>query len=134
MTEEKKEEHHTSHKDKDKKTFTQKVRENPWIISTVVLAVLVLIMLIFGSNGSSLGKTISSDEAGQNLVAYLNTQTGGGVSFVSSEPFDDSPFYEVVVSYNGENIPVYATRDGKYYSSQLVPIQNSAVQNDSSIN
>ena len=110
MDEEEKE-HVPEKKSKHKISLTKKIRENPWIISTVVLCVLVVIMLLFGT--SATGNVVSEKKASDNLINFLNEQTGGGVSYVSSE--SEGLMYKVTVLYNSQEIPVYVTKDGKYY-------------------
>lgn len=106
-----KHENPVEHKHKKKFLSIKHIRENPWIISTAVLGLLIVIVLIFGGSGT--GKVVSEKTASDNLVSFLNEQTGGGVEYVSSEK--DGMLYKVTVSYQSQNIPVYVTKDGKYY-------------------
>jgi hypothetical protein len=126
MEKEKSEKAHGVHKahshHKNKKSVASKIRGNPWIISTFVLGLLVLIILITGSSGAT-GKIVSEKQASENLLNFLNTQTGGGVEYVSSET--DGLLYKVTVSYNSQNIPVYVTRDGKYYVQSVANLEDS---------
>jgi hypothetical protein len=100
-------------------SLTKKVRDNPWVISTFVLGILVLIMLVSSFSPSVTGKIVSQEVASENVLNFLNSQTGGGVEFVSSEPVKDSKLYEIIVSYNGQEIPVYVTNDGEYYVQSI---------------
>ncbi len=106
----------------NKKKVHEKLRDNPWILSTIVLGVLVLILVISSFYGST-GKVISGEKAGVALAQFLNTQTGGGVEYSSSE--DAGSLYEINVTYQGNEIPVYVTKDGKYYVQGVVPIISS---------
>jgi hypothetical protein len=106
---------------KRKNSYVKKVRENPWIVSSIVLAILVIIMLV--SSFGSTGKVVSESKAAESLIGFLNEQTGGGVEFVSAE--DAGLLYMVTVSYNGQNIPVYVTKDGKYYVQGVAELDAS---------
>jgi len=99
------------------------MRENPWIVSTLVLgiAVLILIIMVLGK-GSMTGNVIAGEEAGKSIVDYLNSRVGGGVGYVSYE--DLGNIYEVTVSYQGENVPVYVSKDGKYFIQGVLPISS----------
>jgi len=96
----------------DDSSITDKVRENPWVLATLVLAVITLILLV-GDLGSGTGAAIgtaSQSEVETKTLDFLNSQVGGGVTLVSSS-FSNG-LYEVVVSFQGAEIPVYVTADG----------------------
>ena len=99
---------------------------NIWLISSVILgvtAVILLGMILF--RGGAAGNVISGDDAGKSLVQYLNQQTNGGVEFVS---FTDKGYlYEVKVKYQGQEIPVYTTKDGKYFVQGATPLTDNLV-------
>ncbi len=116
-TKEKKEE--IVHSDKNKENLTGKFKENPWILATLVLGVLVLVLLFGGFSGLT-ESNVTGEDAGKSIVTFLNSQTGGGVEYVSSE--DMGNVYKITVSYQNQNIPVYVTKDGEYYVQGLVPI------------
>lgn len=121
MSEDEKENHEV-HSHKKKVSIVKKIRHNPWVMSTIVLVVLVVIVLVSGFTGST-GKVVSESKASDNLLGFLNTQTGGGVSYVSSE--DLGLLYEITVQYNGQDIPVYVTKDGKYYVQGISELSSS---------
>jgi len=91
---------------------------NWWMVSTIVLGVILIILLI---SGGITGNVIGTTEAGEKLVAYLNVQTGGGVELISVNSQDS--LYEIMVSYQDQQIPVYITKDGKYFIQGAVPIE-----------
>jgi len=107
--------------------FTEKLRKNPWMVSTIVLAIFTLILLYFSFQGGITGNVISGDSAGNKLVDYLNSKTGGGVSYVSSK--DLGNLYEITVSYKEQDIPVYTTKDGNYFIQAAVPITGNVASN-----
>jgi hypothetical protein len=98
-----------------------KLRENPWIISTIVLAVVGVVLIFYLSSGGLGGAGgVSGQTAGQNLVSFVNAQGGGNASLVSAEK--DGTLYKVTVKYNGQDIPVFVTLDGKYLVTTPVPL------------
>ncbi len=105
-----------------------KSKINSWQITAIILgiSILILLFIIFkeGINGDS-SKTISGDEAGKSLVQFLNQKTNGGVEFVSS--IDKGYLYEVKVKYQGQEMPVYTTKDGKYFVQGATPLTDEPV-------
>ena len=109
-----------------KTRFSSRLKRNPWIASTGILITicLILIAFIFGF-GSSTGNVVSENEAGTKIVSFLNSKVGGGVSQSSIE--DIGSVYKVMVSYQGGDIPVYVTKDGKYFVQGLTPLTGEAI-------
>ena len=108
-----------------KKTLTEKSRENPWIISTVVLGIVALIFIFgnFSSTGSVItGGVVSEVDAGSNLLAFANEQVAGGVELLSMEDYDDY-LYLATLEIQGDQVPVYVTKDGKYLISSLMSLE-----------
>lgn len=115
--------------DPDKKVdfskFSKKVKKNPWIVSTVVLGLALIVLLVLNFTGNVTGAfgssdVIGPDVAGDKIVSFLNEQTGGGVEYVSAE--DKGNLYEVTVAYNGQDVPVYVTKDGAYFVQGAIPM------------
>ncbi|MEK6875517.1 MAG: thioredoxin domain-containing protein [Nanoarchaeota archaeon] len=114
--------------EEDKNNFKiSKVRT--WQIISGVLFIALMISLFMGFKGGVTGNVISENEAGASLVSYLNAQTGGGVEFVSSA--DKGNLYEISVSYQGQNIPVYITKDGEYFIQEINPITGEVIKDNS---
>jgi len=101
--------------------------KNPWMLVSIVLGIALAISLVFVFRGGMTGNVISENEAGKSLVSYLNAQTGGGVEYISSK--DIGNLYETTVSYQGQNIPVYITKDGEYFVQGAVSINGNAIAN-----
>lgn len=121
-----------SHAHKKKSSLTKKIRENPWIVSSFVLAVLVVIMIVSSFGGSATGKMISEKNIGPMAVDFVNTELlQGQGSVVLSSVSKEEGFYKVSVSYNGQIVPLYFTRDGYYIGSALVSV-NSVEPSESS--
>ena len=99
----------------------KKIGNNYWAVATIVLTLVLIILLV---NGNAFSTSIGKDKAGQSVVDFLNSQTGGGVELV--EVTSDGEFYQVMVSYQEQSIPLSVTKDGKYLAqlTQLEPITN----------
>lgn len=98
----------------------KKANKNPWMLTSAILGIALLISLIFLFSEGETGKAIPKEKAGEAITNYLNSQTGGGVKYVSSS--DKGNLYEVIVSYQGKNIPVQITKDGVYFVRGITPI------------
>jgi len=113
--------------DSNKDSLTEKFRENPWVLSTLVLGVVTLILLVGGfggiTGGTITGGVVSEGEAGDAMINFANAQ-GAGAELV--EVNDDGDFYEVILSINGQEMPVYVTKDGKYFTQALIPLDEAA--------
>lgn len=106
----------------EKKTIFGNMRENPWILSTFVLGVLVLILIIGSFSGKLTGNVVSGDSAGQQMLDYFNSN---GVEDLTIKSVDDvSGVYKVNFEYQGAVVPYYVTKDGKYAGS-LSPLSLS---------
>jgi len=125
-TEDKKESHE-SNKEKSKEIseqikniskkadFTKSLRQNPWIISTFILGLVVLILLIGNNLGGMTGNVISSTAAGEKLLSYYMQNGASDLEIDSIEEM--SGLYQINFKYQGTIIPVYVTKDGKYAGS-----------------
>ena len=100
-----------------------------WMPAFIVVSLLLVGMIVM--NGGITGSTIISEtEAGESLVAFLNEKTDGGVTLLEVEKQDS--LYEVTVSYQGQEIPVYMTADGKYFvqtAEEINPTGETGTQN-----
>jgi protein-disulfide isomerase len=105
----------------EERPFTKKARSNPWMISTIVLAVFALILIIGSFSGIGLtGNVISEDKAGQIVVDFAEQQTGEQIELVGIS--EEAGLYEVVVLYQEQEIPLYLTKDGKNLVQGLTPL------------
>ncbi|MBI2630105.1 hypothetical protein HYW76_03310 [Candidatus Pacearchaeota archaeon] len=107
---------------------------NTWKISAVILGIVAAILLVILFTGKTMGNTVPGNEAGKGLVQYLNQKTNGGVEFISSA--DKGYLYEIKVRYQGKEIPVYSTKDGKYFVQSAIPLTDQQVMgnNAASVN
>jgi len=108
--------------------FTEKMRENPWTVSTFILMFLVIIFIVTTFSGNLTGNVISKDKAATNLITYLNTVADSPITLVDVKNSGD--LYLVTIKYQEKDIPVYLTKDGNYYTLNLIPIlTNSSSSN-----
>ena len=103
-----------------KNSFLCKVRNNPWMLSSIVLGVFVLILLISNFSGGMTGNVISETDAGEIILGFAEKQTGQVLEI--SEINDVSGIYEVIILYEGEEVPLYITKDGENLVSNLMPL------------
>src|SRR3989344_694364 len=99
--------------------------KNPWKIAAIILGLImfVLIYMLYTANALP-GTNISGEKAGTIVTDYLNGRTGGGVGYISNSNLGD--LYQITVSYQGQNIPVFITKDGKYFVQLALPISGEA--------
>jgi len=116
MTEEKKK--------TDYKKVLKKFSQNYWAVATVVLVVLLLISLLTVGTGCG---SINANVVGGRVLDFANQQ-GMNAELVSVN--DDGQLYEVVLAIDGQEVPVYATKDGKSLipPDGLIPLTANAVQ------
>ncbi|MDD5012645.1 MAG: thioredoxin domain-containing protein [Candidatus Nanoarchaeia archaeon] len=110
MEEEKKEHEHHEHEHHKKNNLTEKIRENPWILTTFVLGILAVILVGTTVLGGFTGN-ISADSAGTKIMDFYNTMGVKGLTLESVT--EVSGLYQVNLIYDGDVIPVYMTKDGK---------------------
>jgi glutaredoxin len=105
----------------------EQVKKNPWMISTIILGILALILLIIVFRGGVTGNVISADVAGERLIEFANSQ---GAAATLVEVNDNGEFYEVVVSINGQELPLYVTKDGEFFTQSLIPLTGDVVNSN----
>lgn len=114
-----------------KTNFTSKLRQNPWMVTSAVLGILCIIFIALSLRGGVTGNVISEDSAGENLVAFAQSQLPD-IQVLSVEK-DASGLYKITFtsSKSGESY-IYSTLDGKYLISSLIPVTTSLAGADSS--
>ncbi len=103
-----------------------KLRNNPWIASTFVLAIVLIVVIIINGGVKGNSPTVSADTAGASVVTFLNANPNladGGVTLVSSAR--EGELYKVTLKYQGQDVPIYTTLDGKFLVSSIVPLDGS---------
>ncbi len=104
-----------------------RVKKNPWMIVSVILAVVVIVLLVMMYTSSSVsGKTVTGKVAADNVVKFAQ---GQGLAATYTDVNDLGAFYEVNLSMNGQEFPVYVTKDGEKMATGLIPLTGSATTN-----
>jgi len=85
-------------------------RINLWQALTLILAVLFVGAML--GKIPTLGPQVNSNEAANKAVSYINSNLiqSGSCSLVSAK--DIGGLYNVTINYQGQEIPVYITKDG----------------------
>ncbi len=123
MEEEEKKE--PEHEHSNKKSITEKIRENPWVLSTFVCAALVIILLIATFSGGITGN-VSKEKAADNLVNYAKLQ---GVDVSVNKVSEDSGLYNLNVDIDGQATSIYMTKDGRNIVNGLIPVLSQSSSN-----
>ena len=104
------------------------MRKNPWVASTFVLGLFVIVLLITNFSGGISGNVISQDEAGKKLLAFYQSNGVEGLELGTIE--DLGLIYQINFIYQNNTIPLYMTKDGNLAGS-LNPINGDASSNPS---
>jgi len=114
--------------------ITHHLRKNPWIISTFVLGIFVLFFLYNSyANGGSVSGMISANQVGQKVVAFINQNPSNpGVQATLKDVSSANGLYTVNVLYRGQTIPLYATKDGKFFTQTLTSFDSSGTATSNS--
>ena len=100
------------------------LRRNPWIISTLVFGILSAVLIANSFYGTSFsGGSISPDEAGAKIAKFLNENAGAEVTV--NDVSTESGMYKVNLNYQGGLIPIYVTKDGKYFIQSPVSLDEN---------
>jgi protein-disulfide isomerase len=108
-----------------------------WMLATLILSLILVVYVIYGSvtNSGVSGNTILSEqEIGVKAVAFINDQLlqGKGNVTLNTITKTDS-LYEVVVDFQGQQVPTYFTGDGKYFvGSQIMSTSEKIAADNSS--
>jgi len=99
----------------ESKSITIKLPKlNYWAILSFILLV-VLVFVLFGNikpTGSFL--VVSKEDVGKKVIDFINSNlVSPGTSASLAEVKDIGSVYEIITEYQGQKIPVYATKDGK---------------------
>ncbi|MCX8178608.1 MAG: thioredoxin domain-containing protein [Candidatus Aenigmarchaeota archaeon] len=94
---------------KDKHSESKKTERNWWMYSTALLSVVVIAMAFVFLRPTN-PKTV-----GNIVVTYINenlVQDADKATLTSVE--EEAGMYKVITTYKGQEIPVYASKDGKF--------------------
>jgi len=129
-----------SDKSEGKESLTDKIRENPWIVATLVLGILALIILLgnfIGFTGGSIttfpgsitGGTVGVSDIGNMILEIVNSQ-GGDAELIDVSK--EHGLYKVTFSSGGQESSVYVTLDGENIVNGLIPLSVLLQQDESS--
>jgi protein-disulfide isomerase len=115
------EEHHEHHKKKSGVNF--------WMMSTLILVIVLLIVVgvsfsgMIGNGSSSNTKVLTADQVGKNAKAYIETNLiPPGSTIAINNVTETDGVYLISSTYQGQQIPIYMTADGKYMFLSAVDI------------
>lgn len=98
---------------------------NGWRTLSLILGIVVIVLLFMQFSGGGItGNVIAEDVAAQNLIDFVNAQGSGEASVVNVERV--GALYQITISYNGENVPVFVSLDGEYAVLDPIPLGDSA--------
>lgn len=104
----------------------KKIKSNPWILTTIILAIIVLLMgIVIYTNNSS------SKKVGNDFIEFINAQGQTTVEFIDAEDYG-SNLYQVTVANEGQESPVYLTKDGKYWVQIIASITGKTISEQTS--
>lgn len=110
-----------NHTEKTNFNSGKRLKAQPWIISTVILAAVIVIILLggFGSiTGGAIGVASKADVE-TKILDFVKSQTGETVEIVDSGY--ENGLYTVTVLYQGREIPLYTTADGENLVQGVTP-------------
>lgn len=90
---------------------------NFWMIASVILVAIILISLVYNSV-----TTVTPKKAGEILTEFGQSQ---GVSLQVTEVKKSGSLYEITATIEGQTGTFYLTKDGKYFTSSLIPLESS---------
>lgn len=102
--------------------LTGSFRANPWVLATIVLSIVTIILLVGGLGGITGGAvgTASQSDVEAKVMSFVKSQVDGNITLVNTSMV--SGLYEVVISLDGREIPLYVTADGKNLVQGVTPL------------
>jgi len=112
---------------KIKKPDLKHITKNKWAVYTIIFAAISIILLIILLTGGSLTSNVSKSKITPMISNFVNTEIipEGGVEIVSIE--SQSGVYVATINVDGDVVPLYFTKDGKFISqgTPLISIDSS---------
>ncbi|MBU5689618.1 MAG: thioredoxin domain-containing protein [Candidatus Aenigmatarchaeota archaeon] len=114
-------------KHKEKHSESRKER-NWWMYSTVLLSVVVIALVVIFL------KPTSPQRVGNIVVSYINENLVQDADKATlSSVTEEAGMYKVITIYKGQEIPVYASKDGKFlFLSQPLDMSQTLPKNEDS--
>jgi hypothetical protein len=97
----------------------KKIKDNPWIIISIILAIAVIVLFYLNYIGGVTGNAVSESEIKQKVINFAESR---GAEAEVTQINDQGSLYEVVLSMDGQQAPIYVTKDGKYLVPQSIPL------------
>ncbi|VVB80406.1 Uncharacterised protein [uncultured archaeon] len=119
-----KKEHSVEHEHHE--SSVKKMKVNFWMVATVALAILLLAVLVF--NGMN---KVSAKQAGQILTNFAESQ---GVTLNVLNVTSQGSLYAVSAEIQGQTGTFYITKDGKYFTSSILPITSTKPSTNTNTN
>jgi len=107
----------------NKPKVLEKVRGNPWMLSTFVLGALALVLILTNFSLGGVTGNVSKDIASANLMKFLSQNVQGEVTLLDVSK--ENGLYKVNIDYQGQEIPLYVTLDGNYMFSTPQPLAST---------
>lgn len=106
-----------------------KIPLHKWALITYMLGILLLILLlqVFGDMGIDItGNVISEKNIEPLIEEFVNTQLIPDGNVVIEDIREESGVYIAIISIDGQAIPTYFTKDGKFITqgAGLIPIND----------
>ncbi len=101
-----------------------KIKNNPWMAVSFVLFFLLILSFGFRNGDGGVGEK----KVEENVLNFVNRLGQGEAEIVSVEK--NAGLYLATVKFQGNNIPVYTTLDGKYLIQNPVPLTGDLQQNN----
>ena len=99
-----------SHSKEERESMvTEKIRKNPWILSTIVLTILIIMIILFTYSTNPL-EINSKEEVATMLVGFYESQGLEDIEVISVEELEN--LYKININYQGEMKSSYVTKNG----------------------
>ncbi|MAG07785.1 hypothetical protein CMI46_03140 [Candidatus Pacearchaeota archaeon] len=106
------------------KNFLTKLPKHNWAVLTYILIIIVVILLIINLNsGDFTGNVISEKNIANEIETFVNTQLVEEGGILVESITEESGIYTALINLEGETLPIYFTRDGKFIT-QGRPLQS----------
>ncbi len=97
----------------------KKIKDNPWIVISIILAIAVIVLVYLNYTGGVTGNVVSEAEIKQKVINFAESR---GAEAEVTQINDQGSLYEVVLSMDGQQAPIYVTKDGEYLVPQSIPL------------
>ncbi len=93
-----------------------------WLVTTLIVILVIVLFFVFGGFKSISFKGVSESQAEQILLDFFESEIPTSqLEIIDSSNQGD--FYEFIVSIDGEQVPLYVTKDGNFMTIDLIPIR-----------